>query len=86
MNENLCPYENRHKNVRSNFEADECQKQPECPSQVNILAALKSNELEFPLWLSGSEPNIHEDVGSIRRLAQWVKYPGVAMAVVQASS
>ena len=66
---------------------------------LTLGVSLKSYISEFPLWLSRlrTQNNIHEDVGSIPGLAQWVKDPvlpklqhrwrvqlgsGVAVAVV----
>ena len=40
---------------------------------VTWLMPLEKGFQEFPLWLSGNEPNIREDVGLIPGLAQWVK-------------
>ena len=38
---------------------------------------------EFSLWHSGNKPDyISEDVGSIPRVTQWVKYPALSRAVV----
>ena len=48
-NENLCPYKiyvhPMHRYVHSSFVGDQSWKQPKRPSQVNVFATLKTNEL-----------------------------------------
>ena len=36
---------------------------------------LKEENIGVPSWLRGNESNIHEDIGSIPGLPQWVEDP-----------